>query len=209
MTILIDGYNLLHVTRFAPQGQSENILRKSREAMLRFLSQLLSESESKETVVIFDAPDRRQSLPDAYQFAGIDIRFAREYNSADDLIEELIQAESTPDRLTIVSSDHRLHRFAARRNAKCIDSDVWFDRMVERNENAHQNQMEVAPKPSKPIPTVTSDEWIDLFQSDELRQLERQADALRRSKSLTQDRSPKSEESVNIENPFPDDFFDD
>ncbi|MEZ6120756.1 MAG: NYN domain-containing protein [Pirellulaceae bacterium] len=114
MTILIDGYNLLHVTRFAPVGNSEDVLRRSREALLTFLSEKLTDAERQETMVVFDAPDKKFGLPDAYAFAGIELRFARTFNSADDLIEQLIQADPCPERLVVVSSDHRIHRFAKR-----------------------------------------------------------------------------------------------
>ena len=54
-----------------------------------------------------------------------------EYEDADSLIEELIQKNSTPKNLTVVSSDHRLHRAALRRKATPIDSDVWFDELEQ------------------------------------------------------------------------------
>ncbi|MCA9198296.1 MAG: NYN domain-containing protein [Planctomycetales bacterium] len=216
MTILIDGYNLLHVTRFAPVGNSEDVLRRSREALLAFLAEKLTDSERQATTVVFDAPDKKFGLPDAYAFAGIELRFARTYNSADDLIEQLIQADPCPERLVVVSSDHRIHRFAARRKAACFDSDVWFDHLVERRPPAASEKKEVADT-TKPVPAASTDEWLAEFESEELQKLEGQADSLLAAND--QNDASKSnqvkgdylsdEEWGDLDNPFPDDYFDD
>lgn len=215
MTILIDGYNLLHVTRFAPVGNSEDVLRRSREALLTFLSEKFTDAERQETIVVFDAPDKKFGLPDAYAFAGIELRFARTFNSADDLIEQLIQADPCPERLVVVSSDHRLHRFAARRKAVCFDSEVWFDRLVDRKQSEPPAKSDTAEK-TKPIPTASTDEWLAEFQGEELQELEGQADAL--LDSTDSNNAPESnhvkrdyladEEWDDLGNPFPDGYFD-
>jgi hypothetical protein len=58
------------------------------------------------------------------------VRFADPGSDADQIIEDLIQANSAPRRLTVVSSDHRLHRAARRRRAKVIDSDQWYAQVL-------------------------------------------------------------------------------
>ena len=67
---------------------------------------------------------------------GIRVLFAVGYESADEMIEELVAAHSHPKDLLVVSSDHRIQNAATRRKAKAIDSDVWLD------------QIESQPRPS-------------------------------------------------------------
>ena len=66
----------------------------------------------------------------ALEHRGITVRFAAQYEEADELIEELIRADSAPRRLVVVSSDHRIQRAARRRRAKAVDSDVWYAELV-------------------------------------------------------------------------------
>ena len=78
------------------------------------------------TTVVFDAREAPPGLPRTVRHRGITVCFAEPGLSADDVIERLILADSSPRRLTVVSSDHRLHRAARRRNAKPVDSDRWY-----------------------------------------------------------------------------------
>ncbi len=75
---------------------------------------------------MFDAADAPPGLPRTLEHRGLTVRFAAKSGSADELIEELIRADSAPRRLMVVSSDHRLQRAARRRKATAIDSDVWY-----------------------------------------------------------------------------------
>ena len=80
--------------------------------------------------VVFDARQAPPGLPRELSHRGITVRFAAGYESADELIEQLIQRDSAPRRLVVVSSDHRLHRAARRRKAQAIDSDQWYEQTI-------------------------------------------------------------------------------
>jgi predicted RNA-binding protein with PIN domain len=130
MTLLIDGYNLIHSAGLVAQPPGPGGLERARRALCEFLAASLAETERGRTTVVFDA---RQAPPDrehVYVYQGITVRFAVDYNEADELIEELIERDSAPRQLTVVSSDHRLHRAARRRRAKAVDSDVWYAELV-------------------------------------------------------------------------------
>jgi predicted RNA-binding protein with PIN domain len=77
------------------------------------------------TTIVFDARDAPPGLPRSVKKHGLRVRFAPRGSEADDLLEELIRKHSSPRALTVVSSDHRLHRAARRRGATPVDSDKW------------------------------------------------------------------------------------
>ena len=72
-------------------------------------------------------------------FRAHDIRvlYAVDHEDADTLIEELIAKHSTPKKLVVVSSDHRLQTAATRRKATAVDSDVWYDRLLSSGIKHH------------------------------------------------------------------------
>ena len=126
MALVIDGYNLLHASGILGRGVGPGGLERSRAALLNFLAESLDEHELSRTTVVFDAREAPPGLPRVVQHRGITVRFAEPNSDADAMIEQLIQADSSPRRLIVVSSDHRLHRAARRRKAKAIDSDQWY-----------------------------------------------------------------------------------
>ncbi|HEV3345216.1 MAG TPA: NYN domain-containing protein [Pirellulales bacterium] len=132
MTLIIDGYNLLHATGLGGEGAGRGSLERSRLALLKFLARSIDAAELPATTVVFDARHAPRGLPATLRYRGITVRFAAGYENADELIEELIRADSSPRRLTVVSSDHRLHRAAHRRRAEAVDSDVWYAEMERR-----------------------------------------------------------------------------
>ncbi|MFC1757450.1 NYN domain-containing protein [Planctomycetota bacterium] len=135
MAIIIDGYNLMHVTRFAVGPRDRRRFDEARNEMLAFLAKHLRQVGENDVTVAFDS-EQKVSLPSEISAHGLRVLFARDYPTADDLIEELIQTNSAPNRLTVVSSDHRIQVFAKRRKATPIDSDVWFDQLLERSAKA-------------------------------------------------------------------------
>jgi uncharacterized protein len=132
MAILIDGYNLLHASGILGRGVGPGSLERSRNALLNFLAESLEESELPRTFVVFDARSAPPGLPRIVTHRGMTVRFAEPGSDADDVIEQLIKADSAPRRLTVVSSDHRLHRAARRRKARPVDSDEWYAEVLRK-----------------------------------------------------------------------------
>lgn len=132
MAILIDGYNLLHASGILGRGVGPGSLERSRSALLNFLAESLDESELPRTVVVFDARSAPPGLPRVVVHRGMTVRFAEPGSDADDVIEQLIKADTAPRRLTVVSSDHRLHRAARRRKARPVDSDEWYAEVLRK-----------------------------------------------------------------------------
>ncbi|WP_428305283.1 NYN domain-containing protein [Lacipirellula sp.] len=158
MALLIDGYNLLHVTAIVGHGG----LRGSREGLLRFLASAIDPRERPQTTIVFDAAEAPPNLPRTIVFEEMTIHFSSEYDNADELIEELIEAHNVPKSLLVVSSDHRLQRAARRRKAPFVDSDVWFAEALRRRA-AMKAPAPIIAKPAGPLSGDEISYWLAEF----------------------------------------------
>jgi len=130
LLLLIDGYNIAQP--IAPSRRPDpRWLQRSREILLRDLSRHLPEEVRQQTRVVFDAADPPRDRPSTFTHEGIEVEFAVEHVTADDLLEEIIRAHHTPKRLMVVSSDHRIQIAAKRRGARHFDSEPWMDDLTD------------------------------------------------------------------------------
>lgn len=164
MSILIDGYNLLHHSGLLPRRLGPGGLERARRALLGTLGGLLTPKEAAQTTVVFDA---NKSPPDGTpteRIQGIQIRYAVEYEEADELLEELIRREPTPKKLLVVSSDLRVQRAARRRRAHTESSETWFDSLKQRRQTPDIHSL--PPENEKPDPIsdeVDVEYWLRNF----------------------------------------------
>jgi uncharacterized protein len=213
MSLIIDGYNLLHEAGIIAEGRGPGNLERSRLALLNFLAESLTPGEIAKTTVVFDAKDSPWGSKNTLDHRGIAVRFASRYPDADCLIEELILQNSSPRRLTVVSSDHRLQRAARRRKARAIDSDIWYNEIIQ-NRIARKKSTPSAPeRPAVPLLAEDVEYWVrqfgghselDKFLNEELR-----ADKPRTAAPTeipTEEKSTaisKDDQSLDSFNPFP------
>ncbi len=131
MQLLIDGYNLLHQSSSAVMlpTRERSGLHKARNHFLQQLALRLGLARRRMTTVVFDAKDAPRDLPSDLRLHDMHVLFARDHNSADEMIQQLIERHPTPRKLTVVSSDHAIQRKAAARGAQWIDSDQWLDEL--------------------------------------------------------------------------------
>ncbi len=131
MLLLIDGYNV--VSPIAPPNRNPDPrwLNRERNQLLKRLGEHLDVKIRGQTCVVFDAAQPPPDRPSRYLVDGIDVRFAVGYDEADDLIEELIAANSSPKNLAVVSSDHRIQAAAKRRGSTFFDSEPWLDDLLD------------------------------------------------------------------------------
>ncbi len=170
MRLLIDGYNLLHVTDLfgvASAVVRANVpestpLARSRAALLSFLAGAVEDRLRPRTTIVFDAHQAPPGLPQQQVESEMTVRFARGYPSADALIEEMIEACRAPRELTVVSSDHRLHRAARLRGATAIDSDIWYRQLREAGRTSPEPDRECI-KPPPPTDPADIRKWLDEF----------------------------------------------
>ncbi len=202
MTLLIDGYNLLHVTGIFGRGIGPGTFQRSREALLRFLAASLDPGQRKNTTVVFDAAEAPPGLPRTVAQEEMTVRYARDYPDADTLIEELIQSDSAPRSLLVVSSDHRIQRAARRRRARTIDSDVWYADLWQRRVRSLNTQHKPIPeKPMGDLSAAEIDYWVNEFSSGDL--------AADRNSTSAASESEAPQTDDQLENPFPPGFGED
>lgn len=147
---LIDGYNLMGALGLMAGKLAAHALHEGRQYLLNFLADSFKD-QSFTVLVIFDAahPPRRIAAEQVHR--GIQVRFAKGRPEADDLIEELIQTHPRPNEVTIVSSDHRLHRAARRRDERILTCEAFLDHLetiCRKTSNAEPSAAQVTDKPN-------------------------------------------------------------
>ncbi|MBC8873160.1 MAG: NYN domain-containing protein [Planctomycetes bacterium] len=173
MALIIDGYNLLNAAGIFAPGAGPSTLERSRHALLDFVAGNVDSANATRTTVVFDAKLAPPGLQRTAKHRGLTVRFAAKNQEADDLIEELIRADSAPRQLTVVSSDHRLQRAARKRKAVAIDSDTWFKQIVAAaREREGANGAEPKPQDSPSADEVA--DWMRRFGDIDIDALERE-----------------------------------
>lgn len=163
MRLLIDGYNVIYTAGVPGRGVGIAMVERGRLGLLRLLAESLSAAELAETVVVFDARGAPPGLPREIQYCGMSVRFAPRSRTADDVIEELIGQEPTPDRLTVVSSDRRIQHAARRRHAKAIDSESWYASLRARKARPCGEPVHQEAKPAGPVLDAEVTRWLAEF----------------------------------------------
>lgn len=177
MRTLIDGYNLMFAAglmarQFGPTG-----FRKVRQRFLNDLAATIGPVEAHLTTVVFDANDAPGHVPASTRHKGISVLFAVDHDSADEMIESLIARHSHPRTLSVVSSDHRIQKAAARRKASVVSADDFLTRMDALKE---RKRPEVTPPAAEPdrqeVPSASEsaywmEEFRELVESEEAREV--------------------------------------
>lgn len=130
--LLIDGYNLMHAAGIARRVARPGELERWRHRLVKRVSQNLNPAERAATIIVFDAKESPDIGGREQLVEGIFIRYPAPGHEADELLEEMIAGHKTPQRLRVVSSDHRVQKAARRRHAKFLDSDKFLDELDER-----------------------------------------------------------------------------
>jgi predicted RNA-binding protein with PIN domain len=158
MNYLIDGYNLLFTLGLAGKRVESRAFERARQQLLDWIRSAHGTKVGAVTVV-FDGVHAPENSADAYDDRGLHICFAVG-QLADDLIEVLIRAERHPERLTVVSSDHRIQTAARRRGCIVCDATEYVDWVIDQGHEA--------PKPPKPAlkPDSISDADKELWMKE-------------------------------------------
>ncbi len=196
-SILIDGYNLIFQCGLEGRSRTPASLQRARHRLIGELKVGLTDSIRKRTAIVFDATRLPSGESEPTQTdSGLTIIYAIDHEDADTLIELLIQKNSTPKKLTVVSSDHRLHKAALRRKSIPIDSDQWFDQITGESPKKMAGKPSEEEKPQ--IENLSDVDWMAEFGL---------AQGASGDSQSSEERS-KSEESSNYD-PFPPGYADD
>jgi predicted RNA-binding protein with PIN domain len=163
MALLIDGYNLLHVTEiFGAPGKGTD-LHRSRLALLDFLTAAIGERMRRQSTIVFDATGAPPGLPRILNHGGITVHFARRHSDADELIEELLEQHPTPRELLVVSSDHRVQRAARHKGASFVNSEKWYAELRAAQRSHFATGENATRKPDSDISRDEVAYWADEF----------------------------------------------
>ena len=165
MPTIIDGYNLIFSCGLEGKTRTPQSLEKARDRLVATVASKLSKKERSGTTIVFDAK-RLPIKETSADFRAHDIRvlYAVDHEDADTLIEELIAKHSTPKKLIVVSSDHRLQTAATRRKATAVDSDVWYDQLLATSE-AYGGQRQTQCDDAFSETSLESIDWLSEFGS--------------------------------------------
>lgn len=148
MRYLIDGYNLMYAVGMPSKRPGPDGFRQARNRFLNGLADALGPLDAAQTTVVFDAAAAPGDVPRASTHKGLSVVFAVDNESADERIEELIAAHSSPKTLTVVSTDRRIRQAAGRRKARAVTADAFW---VELDARKHRRPREATP-PARPAP---------------------------------------------------------
>lgn len=159
MRFVIDGYNLMHALGMAPKPGGMS-LERSRVRFVEWLAVAIR-SRIIDVCVVFDS---QHAGGNEQELRGIRLKFANA-RTADDVIEETIQAERTPGQLTVISSDNRLIAAATRRGCT-----AWrCSKFVDWLQSAPPKETEPTGEKEEEKPSTLSrlemDEWLQRFGS--------------------------------------------
>jgi predicted RNA-binding protein with PIN domain len=168
MALLIDGYNLLHVTGIFAEAGPGTELHRMRLALLNFLAASISTRERKATTIVFDAAGAPPGLPRTTMHDGITVHFAQRHSDADEMIEDLLEECAAPRSLLVVSSDHRVQRAARHRGASFIDSEQWYTDLVANSRKRRPRGDDGSAKPSGELSADELKYWLREFSDSTL-----------------------------------------
>ncbi len=160
MPLIIDGDNLLHVARGALEAERGN-----RAWLCRILREW-AERTREQVTVVFDGfrPDSPGEGP--LGTPPLLIRYS-ENTTADEIIEETVEASTHPARLVVISNDRRVRWAARQGRARSVDSDA-FIAQVQKDLRRHDDDEPAEPREKfQGLEPGTTDDWLSAFGFDE------------------------------------------
>jgi len=157
MPLLLDTYNILHVTGVLPP--------EAAGIDVAGLIDLLAGSRfrAEQVVLVCDGnPHRGQGRyePSAQHR----VIYSGKKESADDVIVRMIAHSSAPRRLTVVSSDQEIIRTARRRRCPTMSSEKLLEVLAEDHAAPRPHTRSAAGrKPRAPLSAASVEEWIKVF----------------------------------------------
>ncbi len=155
MPYIIDGHNLLHAIAKAGYGD-EPI---SDIALCRTLGRYLRIVRERGEI-IFDGA----GPPEKDQFdhvSNLEVFFVGRATDADTVIEDKINANTAPKRLTVVSSDRRVVRAARTRKASAIKSDAFWAEVIK--ELKRKRGTREPQEKQWGLTESETDQWLEFF----------------------------------------------
>lgn len=168
--LLVDAYNVLHVTGVLPPHLAG--------LDAPSLAELIARSRAWPDASLICDGVKPRGWPARVE--AVELRFAGPGRDADTLIERLIADAPDPRRLTVVSSDRRVKGAAKRARCKALSSEGFLRRLVDLIESPRVPAgSPAAGKPEVPLDAFALRRWLDEFgvSPEELRRMAGEARA--------------------------------
>lgn len=151
MPVFIDAYNLLHAPMPAVLAGLDEVS----------LCQTLSRSElaGQRLVVVCDG-SVKPGGPDVSPTPEVELIYSGPKRSADSVLIELIEKDSAPRRLVVVSDDREIQKAARRRRAKVMTCSALIAVLARRTPS------EAPGRPTRQLTRDEVDGWLDEFDLD-------------------------------------------
>ena len=158
MRYLIDGYNLMYALGLVRRDGGRSGWDRARRQMLDWLADQLGTAAGDVTIAL----DAQSALPApivAETYRGL--RLVRKPSrSADDLIDDLLRDERSPETLMVVSNDARVRAAASRGGCPMLRCSEYVDALMNGRKRA--TQPERAEKDVQASPQEQA-EWLKAF----------------------------------------------
>lgn len=159
MTI-IDGNNLLWALHEAYDEREIT----TEVDLCRVLSQYFGQIGETAQVVFDGAGPADKEQFNA--FDNLEVYFAGFHRDADSIVEEKILADTSPRRLTVVSSDRRLRKAAGERKATALKSEDFWQQVQKELTRKKPKRREPEEK-REGLTEGETDKWLEAFGLDE------------------------------------------
>jgi len=155
MPLILDTYNVLHVTGVLPPELAGIEVPELIDLILG------SRYRAEEACLVCDGtPPRRGAA--ARRTGGVHVVYAGAGRSADRVIEQMIARSSIPKRLTVVSSDRRIMKAARKRRCRVLRSEDFL-RQLAGDQLRPGGRRGGDRRPEPPLSKGEVDAWIRLF----------------------------------------------
>jgi predicted RNA-binding protein with PIN domain len=154
MPLLLDAYNVLHVTGVLPPDLAGIDLEE--------LADLIAGSRHRHepAILVCDGPARHHRV----SHPSVHVRFAGPGKTADDLIARLIRRSTSPRRMTVITSDREIAQAVRRRRATVIESERFLQMLAEDHAVIRPQSPHRGHGPSRHLVDRRQvDAWLRLF----------------------------------------------
>jgi predicted RNA-binding protein with PIN domain len=160
MRYLIDGYNLLYALGLARKNGGRAAWDRGRRMLLDWLADRAGPDAGSVTIVL-DAQNARGGPVIEESHRGLRV-LRKAGRAADDLIEDLLQDERSPETLTVVSNDARVREAGTRRGCPVRRCEEYIDSLMEPPSRPAPDPPPADEKAIEPTPGETA-RWLQAF----------------------------------------------
>jgi predicted RNA-binding protein with PIN domain len=152
---IVDGNNVLFAARHVVPGSAIG-----RHHLCAIVGAWASEANCSVTIV-FDGPPPRPAVVEQMHQTGVSIAFSGA-RSADDVIQDIIDAANSPANLCVVSSDRAVESAARHRACRRLKSGDFIAQVATKAPGPTAQEQKPLEKPDESAPADT-DEWLRHF----------------------------------------------